>query len=78
VLLYFERGCPQATLSGLLAGRDYQVHWYDPRTGRWLDTSAESKKITVAADSTIPLPVFPGGKANSDTDWGLKLRGQSE
>ena len=78
VLLYFEQDCPQATLSGLPGGRDYQVQWYDPRTGRWLNTSTKSRKITVATDGTIPLPVFPGGKVKSDTDWALKLRSQSE
>jgi Putative collagen-binding domain of a collagenase len=74
VLLYFERACPQATLSGLPARREYQVRWFDPRTGRWLDAATSSKMITVAADGTIRLPPFPGGKPKSDTDWALKLR----
>ena len=77
VLLYFEQDCPLSTLSGLHAGRDYQAHWHDPRTGRWLDADPSSKMITVAADGTIRLPLFPGGKAKSDTDWSLKLRSQS-
>ena len=78
VLLYFEQDCPQAALSGLPAGRDYQVHWYDPRTGRWLDADHSSKMITVAPDGKIRLPVFPGGKGKSDTDWALKLQRQSD
>jgi hypothetical protein len=78
LLLYFEQNCPQATLSGLPPGREYRVQWFDPRTGRWLDATTSSEKITVAADGTIPVPPFPGGKPKSDTDWALKLRIHSE
>jgi hypothetical protein len=78
VLLYFEQDCPQATLSGLPAGQNYQVDWYDPRTGRWLNEAAASDAITVAADGTIRLPPFPGTKVKSDTDWALKLQSPSE
>ena len=78
VLLYFEQDCPQATLSGLPAGRRYQAHWYDPRTGHSLDADPSSKMITAATDGTVRLPEFPGGKAKSDTDWALKLRTQTE
>jgi hypothetical protein len=78
VLLYFEQDCPQATLAGLSAGREYRVYWYDPRTGRWLDADPSSKVIAAAADGTIRLPVFPGGKAKSDRDWALKLKSPSE
>lgn len=74
VLLYFEQDCPQATLSGLPAGQDYEVHWYDPRTGRWLDAAAAAATITADAAGTIRLPPFPGGKAMSDIDWALKLQ----
>lgn len=74
VFLYFEQDCPRATLSRLPAGRDYKADWYDPRTGRWLDVSASSETIAVAQDGTLRLPLFPGEKAKSDTDWALKLR----
>lgn len=75
LLLYFEQDCPQATLSGLPAGRTYQIDWYDPREGRWLEKSRAT--VTVAADGAVSLPPFPGGKAKSDTDWALKLRSQT-
>ena len=74
VLLYFEQDCPQATLSGLPAGQNYEVHWYDPRTGRWLEAPAAAETLTVTADGTLRLPPFPGGRTKSDTDWALKLR----
>jgi hypothetical protein len=72
VLLYFEQGCPRATLSGMPVDRRYQARWFDPRTGRWLDM--EAKTLVVAADGTMPLPLFPGEAAMADTDWALKLR----
>jgi hypothetical protein len=75
VLLYFERDCPRATLSGLPAGREYQFQWFDPRTGRWLDTAATFQTISSPADGTIPLPPFPGEREKADNDWALKLRG---
>jgi len=74
VLLYFEQDCPRAALSGLPAGQDCEVHWYDPRTGRWLDAAADGETITADAAGTIRLPPFPGGKAKSDIDWALKLQ----
>jgi len=74
VLLYFEQDCPRATLSGLPAGREYRVQWFDPRIGRWLDAATPSEMITVPADGTVSLPSFPGGKEKSNTDWALKLR----
>lgn len=72
VLLYFEQDCPRATLSGMPAGREYRVQWFDPRRGRWLDAATASKTITIASDGTVPLPPFPGEKAKSDTDWAMK------
>jgi hypothetical protein len=72
VLLYFEQDCPQATLSGMPAGQEYQAQWFDPRTGQWL--KAEPTTLNATADGTVQLPLFPGGKTKSDLDWALKLR----
>ncbi len=74
LLLYFEQDCPRATLSGLDAGQTYEILWFDPRSGRWLDTAETSKRIAADVDGRIPLPPFPGGKVRSGTDWALKLR----
>jgi len=69
-LLYFEKGCPRATLSGARPRGNYKARWFDPRTGEWLGGAG-----TLAADPSgeIALPRFPGSKARSDTDWALKL-----
>jgi len=68
-LLYFEKDCPRATLSGASGSRKYQARWFDPRTGDWIDAGV------LSADSagTIVLPNFPDKSTRSSTDWGLKL-----
>jgi hypothetical protein len=68
-LVYFEKECPQATLSGALPGAKYQSRWFNPRTGRWAGT----KILTAGADGKIALPPFSGGAEQSDDDWALKL-----
>ena len=69
-LLYFEKDCPAATLSGALADAKYEGKWFNPRTGDWLDGFVLRTKATGRAG----LPNFPGGLAKSDADWGLKLK----
>ncbi|MHC4113286.1 MAG: apiosidase-like domain-containing protein [Planctomycetota bacterium] len=72
-LLYFEKDCPAATLSGARPKARYGTRWFNPRTGKWLD-----KKVLVAeAEGNITLPHFPGDLAQSNTDWGLKLKSVS-
>jgi hypothetical protein len=70
VLLYFEKDCPQATLSGLRPRGAYQAVWFDPRTGAWLELPA---RLIADADGRIVLPAFPGSEATSSQDWGMKL-----
>ena len=68
-LLYFEKDCPQATLSGALSNGKYKARWCNPRTGDWMNAG-----ILIANSSgRISLPNFPGNTAKSRTDWGLKL-----
>ncbi|MHB8899771.1 MAG: apiosidase-like domain-containing protein [Thermoguttaceae bacterium] len=73
LLLYFEQNCRPATLSGLPAGRDYSAHWFDPRTGRWLQPTTPSPTLTAGADGILRLPPFPDDKPRSAADWALKL-----
>jgi hypothetical protein len=63
-MLYFEAGCPPATVRGALANQDYDALWFDPRDGTWI------KAGTLRADQTchISLPPFP-----THEDWALKL-----
>lgn len=68
-LLYFEKDCLQAAVSGAAAGSQYEAIWFDPRTGEW------TKAVTLEAadDGTIHLPPFPDGATKSKVDWALKL-----
>jgi len=70
-LLYFEKDCPRAVLSGARKGAKYAVRWFDPRTGKWVD---KADAILAANDrGEISLPAFPGGAKKSEADWALKL-----
>jgi hypothetical protein len=68
-LLYFEKECPRATLSGAKRSGRYAARWFNPRTARW------KSPIEVKANGhgRIALPPFPGEAEKSDTDWALKL-----
>ncbi|MCH8120890.1 MAG: DUF4038 domain-containing protein [Planctomycetes bacterium] len=68
-LLYFEKDCPKAILSGALPRSKYKALWFNPRTGDWIGAGV------LIADSAgrITLPSFPDKSTRSNTDWGLKL-----
>ena len=68
-LLYFEKDCPAAKLSGVLSKRKYTATWFNPRSGKWLDAGL----LDAGANGQIILPNFPKDKNKSETDWGLKL-----
>ncbi|MCL5279603.1 MAG: DUF4038 domain-containing protein [Planctomycetes bacterium] len=68
-LLYFEKGCPRATVSGALSGRTYEAAWFNPRTGDWI----KAGPLEANRAGVIPLPVFPGDGAKSTSDWAVKL-----
>jgi hypothetical protein len=69
-LLYFEKDCPSATLSDAIPNAKYEVRWFNPRTGKWLD----EEMLAADAEGKVALPNFPGDLARSETDWGLKLK----
>jgi hypothetical protein len=70
-LLYFEKGCRMAILSGAIPNSEYKSQWFNPRTGKWSDTA--NGNLEASADGKIILPEFPGNLSISDTDWGMKL-----
>ena len=63
-LLYFEAGCPQATVRSALANQAYAAQWFNPRTGEWIDAGV----LTADQGCYLALPPFP-----SDRDWAIKL-----
>jgi hypothetical protein len=70
-LLYFERDCPRAVLSGLRAGGRYRLQWFNPRTGEWLAPSENG--IQADLEGNLQLPPFPAGGAKSKEDWAMKV-----
>ncbi len=68
-LLYFEKSCPQATVSGTLPDEEYLSRWFNPRTGDWIDAGV----LAAGSGGQIVLPNFPSGSKISTTDWALKL-----
>ncbi len=68
-LLYFEKDCPQATLSGASGGGRYEATWFNPRTGEWM----KAGMLDATDDGTLHLPAFPDGEAKAKVDWALKL-----
>lgn len=68
-LLYFEKDCPKAVLSGALSNIEYKARWFNPRTGDWIDAGV----LTSDSSGKITLPNFPDNSTRSNTDWALKL-----
>jgi hypothetical protein len=72
LLLYFEKGCPRATVRGLPYDRTYRMQWYDPREGTWFD-DPEHRYVTSDAQCRILLSQFP-----SNDDYGLCLVAEAD
>jgi hypothetical protein len=70
IFVYFEIACPRADLSGVTPNAAYQVQWFDPRTGLWID---ETSVATADSAGTLRLPTFPSGEETSSMDWAAKL-----
>ncbi len=70
-LIYFEKDCPKAAVSGARPGKNYRATWFNPRTGQWIQGNPEN--LTADRTGKIHLPPFPDNSTNSEMDWGLKL-----
>jgi hypothetical protein len=68
-LLYFEKDCPRATVSGLSPRSRYRARWFDPRTGKWQPAG----RLAADRDGQAILPGYPDGSERSGRDWGLQL-----
>src|SRR5205085_50737 len=69
-LLYFEKDCPHATVSGAKPEAEYTARWFNPRNGQWIVADAP---VVTDATGRIDLPPFPNRITKSDADWALKL-----
>ncbi|MHC4624463.1 MAG: apiosidase-like domain-containing protein [Planctomycetota bacterium] len=70
-LVYFEKYCNKATLSGAVANGRYRARWFNPSYGEWMN--AGDGTLTADADGKIVLPNFPYDLKKAYNDWALKL-----
>jgi hypothetical protein len=70
LLLYFEKGCPQAAVLGTKASATYTARWFNPRTGKWIGGDVA---LVADASGRIALPLCPDQTSISNMDWALKL-----
>lgn len=68
-MIYFEKDCPQATVSGATPSAAYDATWFDPRTGGRIEVAIPDAD----GDGRILLPVFPDGSDRAKLDWALRL-----
>jgi hypothetical protein len=68
-LLYFEKDCPKANVSGAVFSGKYKAVWFNPRTGDWEDVGI----LNADSAGVIDLPNFPDNSFKSRTDWAMKL-----
>lgn len=68
--LYFETKCELPRVTELLPRQEYELHWFDPLTGTWL----ESYELKTDSSGTLALDRFPDSERISIRDWALKLK----
>lgn len=68
-MVYFERGCPVATISGAIKQRNYRAQWFEPKTGQTI----RQTRVVADRDGKIQLTAFPDNTGTSTADWALKL-----
>jgi hypothetical protein len=73
-LLYFEKECPKAVLSGAIFCSKYKAQWFNPRTGDWIDAGI----VNADPGGDVSLPDFPNHSEVAKNDWGLKLTSMIE
>jgi len=73
-LLYFEKDCPKAVLSGAVPEGKYRARWFNTQTGDWIDAGV----LTADSTGNISLPDFPDNSSVSTSDRALKLILQSQ
>ncbi|WP_319562136.1 DUF5060 domain-containing protein [Marispirochaeta sp.] len=68
LLLYFEKGCPPATIRSLLPDADYEGRWFNTREGSWMPAEG-GMKLRTDDLGRAAVPEYP----DSD-DWAMSLK----
>jgi hypothetical protein len=68
-MLYFEKDCPKAELTGAKPNAAYHAQWFNPRTGEWKDVG----EMRADQIGRINLPRYLSEGDTASSDWALKL-----
>jgi hypothetical protein len=71
IFSYFEETAEIAKIYQLIPNTSYQVMWYNPSTGNWLD---DQKTLKSDKAGTLDLGTFPDSTKVTKSDWALKLK----
>jgi hypothetical protein len=58
-------------VSGLTPNGTYDAHWFNPRSGEWLD---DAQQLQADEAGVSALPLYPGGQDPAALDWALRLK----
>jgi hypothetical protein len=70
MLLYFEKDCPRAVVSGMKPNAKYNASWFDPRDGSWIGGDAP---LVADGSGKIQMPPYPEKTSRSQKDWAFKI-----
>jgi len=70
MLLYFEKNCQKAIVTGAKPNAKYSASWFDTRNGKWIK---EDSQLVADGSGQIILPQFPDKTDKSEMDWAIKL-----
>jgi hypothetical protein len=70
LMLYFERDCPKANVTGVKPNTMYIVNWFDPGNGKWI---VPDTRLISDDSGRITLPQYPDNSDQSGMDWAIKL-----
>ena len=70
LMIYFEKDCPKAVITGIKPGSGYSASWFDPRNGSWIPVE---NLLVSDLSGRLALPLFPDNKEISDNDWAIRL-----
>jgi hypothetical protein len=70
IMLYFERDCPKAKLTGVKPNTMYIVNWFNPGIGKWI---VPDTRLISDDSGSIMLSQYPDNSDLSGMDWAIKL-----
>ena len=66
IMGYVEKDCPRIKIRGVRPYDIYELSWFNPRTGQWLEEKVE---VEATHMGNIPMPAYP-----DEFDWAFKLK----